>query len=89
MPPVDHLARQVAAEQDDVLSTLPLVWGAPELEDRLFGRLVDLLVEGLFLELRGRHASGELDTRQLTEEVASLATQCHLAGLRPFPGRPG
>jgi hypothetical protein len=83
----ERLQRQVSDEQDDVLASLHLVQGDHDLEDRLFARLVDLLVEGLFLDLRQQHAAGDLDGRALTREMADLARACHHAGLLPLPAR--
>jgi hypothetical protein len=47
----DRLVQRVSQEQDDILER-PLVRGDDLLEARLFEQLVDLLVEGLFLDLR-------------------------------------
>ena len=82
-----HLAHQVSEEQDDVLASIQLVQGDPALEDRLFARLVDLLVEGLFLDLRRQYADGELDAGGLTKELAELALACRSAELLPLPRR--
>jgi hypothetical protein len=80
----DTLADRVAVEQDDVLITLQLVRGDRDLEDRLFEQLVDLLVEGLFLDLRRRHESRELDRNGYLVELGTLAAECRAAGLLPF-----
>jgi hypothetical protein len=85
MDRTDRLARQVADEQDDVLASILLVEGDAALEDRLFARLVDLLVEGLFLDLRARYAQDGLDAGGLTRELAALAMACRTAGLLPLP----
>lgn len=85
----DTLADRVAVEQDDVLITLQLVRGDAALEDRLFDQLVDLLVEGLFLDLRRRHEAGELDRERYLMELGTLAGQCRAAGLLPFASSPG
>ena len=82
-----HLATQVSEEQDDVLASIVLVQGDTELEDRLFERLVDLLVESLFLDLRRQYSDGELDTSGLTTGLAALALECRTAGLLPLPRR--
>ena len=82
-----HLVHQVSEEQEDVLASIRLVQGDPELEDRLFARLVDLLVEGLFLDLRRKYADGELEAGELTKELAALALECRTAGLLPLPRR--
>jgi hypothetical protein len=85
MDRTDRVARQVSEEQADVLESILLVDGDAALEDRLFARLVDLLVEGLFLDLRARYARGDLDAGALTRELASLAMACRSAGLLPLP----
>jgi hypothetical protein len=83
----DHLLRRVSAEQDDVLASLSLVRGEHDLEDRLFSRLVDLLVESVFLDLRRQYAHGDVDPERLTHETAVLARACHAAGLLPLARR--
>ena len=85
----DRLVRRVAQEQDDVLGTIQLVRGDEVLEDRLFEQLVDLLVEGLFLELRQRYLDGAVDREGYVDELAGLADLCRDAGLLPLPTRDG
>ena len=85
----DRLVRRVGQEQDDVLGTLQLVRGDAVLEDRLFEQLVDLLVEGLFLDLRQRYLDGDVDRDGYVEELAALADLCRDAGLLPLPTRDG
>ena len=53
--------QRVSQEQDDILGTLQLVRGDDLLEARLFEQLVDLLVEGLFLDLRQRYLAGDVE----------------------------
>ncbi len=89
MEALDTLAGRVAVEQDDALITLQLVRGDRALEDRLFDRLVDLLVEGLFLDLRRRHEAGELDREHYLMELGTLAGECRAASLLPFGSPPG
>ena len=81
--------QRVGQEQDDVLGTLQLVRGDELLEDRLFEQLVDLLVEGLFLDLRQRYLRGAVDREDYVEELAGLADLCREAGLLPLPTRDG
>ncbi|MGQ0432594.1 MAG: hypothetical protein ACT452_09350 [Microthrixaceae bacterium] len=83
----DQLVRRVWDEQDDILATVPLVQGDPTLEDRLFHQLVDLLVEGMFLELRQRHTSGAIERQDYLAELGELAELCRDAGLLPLSGR--
>jgi hypothetical protein len=82
-----RLADRVAAEQDDVLATLQLVRGDVPLEDRLYEQLVDLMVEGMFLDLRRRYLDGELDRPAYVEELNALADLCRGVGLLPLPTR--
>ena len=81
--------QRVGQEQDDVLGTLQLVRGDDVLEARLFEQLVDLLVEGLFLDLRQRYLAGTVDHDGYVEELAQLADLCRDAGLLPLPSRDG
>src|SRR5690606_511502 len=48
-----RLAARVAAEQDELLTTLLLCGDDAAIAERLWSQLVDLLVESLFLDLRG------------------------------------
>jgi hypothetical protein len=83
----DRLLLRVGQEQDDILGTLQLVRGDDVLEARLFDQLVDLLVEGLFLDLRQRYLDGHVDRDEYAEELARLADLCRDAGLLPLPAR--
>ena len=83
----EHLVRQVCTEQDDVLATLQLVRGDEALEARLFEQLVDLLVEGIFLELRQSYLAGDLERDAYVAQLGTLAAMCRGAGLLPLPSR--
>ncbi len=83
----EQLVRRVWDEQDDVLSTLQLVRGDDALEGRLFDQLVDLLVEGMFLELRQSYLDGDLERDAYVAELGALVELCRSAGLLPLPGR--
>jgi hypothetical protein len=85
----DRLVQRVSQEQDDILGTLQLVRGDEVLEERLFEQLVDLLVEGLFLDLRRSYMAGEVERDDYVEELARLADLCRDAGLLPLPSRDG
>lgn len=85
----ERLLQRVSVEQDDVLATLQLVHGDEVLEARLFEQLVDLLVEGMFLELRHRYMEGDLERDEYVAEIGALAELCRGAGLLPLPGRDG
>ena len=83
----DRLIERVAAEQDDVLCTIQLVQGNDDLEVHLFEQLVDLLVEGMFLDLRRSYLQGDLVRDDYVRELGALADRCRGAGLLPLPSR--
>jgi hypothetical protein len=85
----ERLLQRVDQEQDDILCTLQLVQGDEVLEARLFEQLVDLLVEGLFLDLRQRYLEGSVAREEYVDELAGLAELCRDAGLLPLPSRDG
>jgi hypothetical protein len=85
----DRLLQRVGQELDDVLGTLQLVCGDDLLESHLFDQLVDLLVEGLFLDLRQRYLEGSIDREEYVDDLARLADLCRDAGLLPLPSRDG
>ena len=85
----DRLVQRVDQELDDVLGTLQLVQGDDLLEAHLFEQLVDLLVEGLFLDLRQRYLEGSVAREAYVDELAGLADLCREAGLLPLPTRDG
>jgi len=82
-----RLANRVADEQDDILGTIQLIDGDTELVDRLFDQLVDLLVEGMFLDLREGYLGGEISRDDYVDALAGLADRCRTAGLLPLPSR--
>ena len=75
------VARRVASDTDDVLATIPLVAGNAHLSDHLFEQLVDLLLEGMLVDLRRQLADGLISSTEYGDELATLATQCRAAGL--------
>jgi hypothetical protein len=81
----DRLIARVGAEQDEVLASLQLCAEDPELADRLWSQLVDLLVESMFLDLRRSLLSGERLRAQYVRELADLASRCRDVGLLPLP----
>ena len=83
----ERLVTRVADEQDDILGTIQLVDGDPRLEDRLFEQLVDLLVEGMFLDLRERYLGGSIERDAYVDQLGDLAERCRSAGLLPLPSR--
>jgi len=78
---------RVESEQDDVLCTIQLVDGDEQLQARLFEQLVDLLVEGMFLDLRREYLAGDLDRDGYVRELAALGEKCRQAGLLPLTSR--
>jgi len=83
----NRLIERVGAEQDDVLCTIQLVDGDLALQGRLFDQLVDLLVEGMFLDLRRAYLAGDVERDRYVEELSALADQCRNVGLLPLPSR--
>ena len=83
----ERLMERVASEQDDVLCTLPLVEHDGELNDRMWGQLVDLLVESMFLDLRHDFLAGDLDRETYVAGLTELADRCRAVGLLPLPTR--
>ena len=83
----NRLIERVGAEQDDVLCTIQLVEGDEALQGRLFDQLVDLLVEGMFLDLRRGYLAGDVDRDCYVGELSTLADQCRNVGLLPLPSR--
>lgn len=83
----NRLIERVGAEQDDVLCTIQLIQCDEGLQRRLFDQLVDLLVEGMFLDLRRAYLAGEIDRDRYIDELSMLAGQCRGAGLLPLPSR--
>ncbi len=83
----ERLVNRVAEEQDDILGTIQLVDGDDDLQDRLFEQLVDLLVEGMFLDLREEYLAGGLARDEYVDALAGLADRCRQVGLLPLPSR--
>ena len=83
----NRLIERVGAEQDDVLCTIQLVQGDDALQQRLFDQLVDLLVEGMFLDLRRGYLAGDIERDRYVDELGALADQCRSVGLLPLPTR--
>jgi len=75
------VASRVNADTDDVLATIPLVAGNERLTGHLFDQLVDLLLEGILVGLRGDLAEGRLTAQEFADELATLASQCRRVGL--------
>jgi hypothetical protein len=83
----NRLIERVGSEQDDVLCTIQLVQGDDALQRRLFDQLVDLLVEGMFLDLRRGYLAGDIDRDRYVDQLGALADQCRGVGLLPLPTR--
>jgi hypothetical protein len=84
----ERLVTRVADEQDDILGTIQLVDGDDALQDRLFDQLVDLLVEGMFLDLREGYLAGTIPREAYVDQLSDLAERCRSWGLLPLPSRP-
>ncbi len=83
----ERLVTRVSEEQGDILGTIQLVEGDEALHDRLFEQLVDLLVEGMFLDVRDEYLDGAMDHDAYVAAVADLADKCRDGGLLPLPSR--
>lgn len=83
----ERLVNRVADEQDDILGTIQLIDGDRQLQDRLYEQLVDLLVEGMFLDLREEYLDGTITREDYTSQLADLAERCRSMGLLPLPSR--
>jgi hypothetical protein len=84
-----RLVSRVSQEQDDVIATIQLVESDDDLSCRLFDQLVDLLVEGMFLDLRRDYLDGRLSREGYVDSLADLADRCRRVGLLPLPSRNG
>jgi hypothetical protein len=80
-----EVAKRVAKDTQDVLATIPLVEGNEYLTDHLFDQLVDLLLEGILVDLRTRLVDGALAPILYEVELAQLAAQCRAVGLLSRP----
>lgn len=83
----ERLVTRIADEQDDILGAIQLIDGDPQLQHRLFEQLVDLLVEGMFLDLREEYLAGSIDRDAYVGRLAELAERCRSMGLLPLPSR--
>ena len=75
------LANDVDRELDDALSTLWLVRENPQLCERLFDQLTDLLLERILLGLRTDLVAGTITASDFANQLAKLADQCRHVGL--------
>ena len=85
----EQLAREVWEEQDDVLASIQLVRGNRVLEDRLFEQLVDLLIEGMFVELRQAYLMGQMTRDDYVTHLGEVVDVLSRAELLPLRGRLG
>ena len=83
-----EVAKRVANDTDDVLATLPLVRGNHQLTDHLFSQLVDLLLEGILVDLRHELADGRISAAEYASTLSELARQCRTVGLLQRASRP-
>jgi hypothetical protein len=82
----DELVARVDADIDDLAAVLWLV-DDDELSDRLWAQLVDLLVEGMLLDLRGEVLEGRCDRTTYAHQLIDLTDRCRRAGLLPLGRR--
>ena len=75
------LADDVDRELDDALSTLWLVRENPQLCERLFDQVTDLLLERILLGLRTDLVAGTITASEFANQLAKLADQCRHVGL--------
>lgn len=75
------LADDVDRELDDALSTLWLVRENPQLCERLFDQMTDLLLERILLGLRTDLVAGTITASEFANQLAKLADQCRHVGL--------
>ena len=83
----ERLVTRIADEQDDILGTIQLIDEDRQLQDRLFEQLVDLLVEGMFLDLRESYLDGTVSRDDYIDQLSDLAERCRAMGLLPLPSR--
>jgi hypothetical protein len=72
--------RGVDVDIDDVLASLDLV-PTKALEDELYERLVDLLLERIVVGLTSAAVDGRMSRALYAHEIRKLADQCRRAGL--------
>ena len=80
------LVARVDADIDDLAAVIWLV-DDEELTERLWAQLVDLLVEGMLLDLRGEVLEGRCDRTTYAQQLVDLTDRCRRAGLLPLGRR--
>ncbi len=70
-------------QMDDVLSLLPLVDSDPGVGDKVFGELVDCLVEAVLHDVRVRHEQGDLTRPGYLTEICRIVVAFQERGLLP------
>src|SRR5206468_5211343 len=83
-----EVAKRVANDTDDVLATIPLVRGNQQLTEHLFSQLVDLMLEGILVDLRTQLADGVISAAEYASTLSDLARQCRTVGLLQRASRP-
>ena len=76
-----NLRARLDAELDDALATAVLVVDDHAVADRAFGRLVDLLLERTFADLRADYLAGHLDADTYRCEIRALNAASIRVGL--------
>lgn len=81
MAEISTLPAALDAALDEVLSLLPLVETEPGLADKVFGDLVDCLVEAVLHDVRVRHESDDLTRPDYLTEICRVVVQLQERGL--------
>jgi hypothetical protein len=78
---ISTLPTALDKELDEVLSLLPLVDTEPGVGDKVFGELVDCLVEAVLHDVRVRHEQWDLTRPGYLTEICGVVTQLQERGL--------
>lgn len=81
MAEISTLPAALDKEMDEVLSLLPLVATEPAVADKVFGELVDCLVEAVLHDVRVRHERGEVARPGYLTEICQVVGALQDRGL--------
>ena len=76
-------AQEIDREVDALLMTLSVADDKSVVVRYIFDRLVELLVEQLFVDVRRRFMAGQLSRHEYVAELAQTIDQCRAVGLVP------